>query len=251
MQWTDEGIVIGVRAHGETGAVAEFLTREHGRHLGFVHGGQSRKLRPVLQIGNQVGVEWRARTADQLGHFKVELSDARAAALMDDPAAVSGLLALAEMARLLPEREPHANLYEVTQFVLSFLDDLAIWPAMYVRWELALLEELGIGLDLAACAATGTRDDLVYVSPRSGRAVSRDAGRAYADRLFVLPGFLRRGDNRAVELPDAVAGLEMTAHFFERRLLGPEGRGLPEPRKRLSQFLSERSAPSPRSADTD
>lgn len=238
MEWTDEGIVLSVRQHGETGAVAEVLSRAHGRYLGFIHGGQSRKIRPLLQTGNHVSATWRARLADQLGHFQIELVRGYAAEAMADPMALAGLGALAEFSRLLPERDPHPNVYEIMQFVLGYLDDQAVWPALYVRWELALLEELGVGLDLSACAATGAKDDLVYVSPKSGRAVSRQAGHPYRDRLFALPPFLSRGDNRMTELADVASALEMTAHFLRHRVLADEQRELPEPRVRLARLIS-------------
>lgn len=241
MEWTDEAIVLSVRQHGETGAVAEVLSRAHGRFLGFVHGGQSRKIRPVLQTGNHVAATWRARVADQLGHFQLELVRGYAAEAMSDPMALAGLGAMAEFSRLLPERDPHPNLFEIMQFVLSYLDDDGVWPALYVRWELALLDELGVGLDLSACAATGSTDDLIYVSPKSGRAVSRQAGHPYRERLFRLPPFLARGDNRTTESDDVASALEMTAHFLMHRVLTDEQRELPEPRVRLARLLKRAS----------
>src|SRR5262245_17639624 len=167
MEWTDEGVVLGVRPHGETAAVVDLFTRAHGRHLGLVHGGRSRRLRPVLQIGNHVDATWKARLADNLGHYNVELRRGFAAALMEDPAALAAVSSMAALARLLPERDPHPNLFEITLFVLGYLDDVAVWPALVVRWELALLDELGFGLDLAACAATGTTADLICVTRSS------------------------------------------------------------------------------------
>ncbi|MEM1305909.1 MAG: DNA repair protein RecO [Pseudomonadota bacterium] len=235
MEWNDDGIVLSVRRHGETGAIAEIFTRAHGRHLGFVHGGQSRRLRPILQAGNHVQVAWRARLADNMGHFSLELERGVAAQVMADPLALSGVTSLAALAQLLPERDAHAELYEVTEFVLQFIDDPTIWPALYVRWELALLQDMGVGLDLSSCAATGRRDDLIYVSPRSGRAVSRDAGQPYADRMFTLPPFLRPGDNRETTAADIAGALEMTGHFLMHRIYGPDGTELPEPRQRFER----------------
>jgi len=233
MQFEDEGIVVSVRPHGETAAIAEVFTRAHGRHLGFVHGGRSRKLRPVLQIGNHVDVTWRARLAENMGHFAVELRRGYAAESFENPIALNGLSSMAELSRLLPERDAHANLFEVMLFVLNFLDDQEAWPSLYVRFELALLEELGVGLDLARCAATGQSDDLVYVSPKSGRAVSRAAGAPYADRLFAIPPFLRRGDNRKTDPCDIADAMDMTGHFFSRRVFAELGGDLPDVRKRL------------------
>lgn len=242
MEWSDEGIVIGHRAHGETGVVAEVFTRAHGRCLGFVHGGRSRKLRPVLQVGNCVQVTWRARLADNLGHFSLELAQGFAAELMAHPAGLSAISTMAEHVRLLPERDPHPNLFEITHFVLSYLDDDSVWPALFVRWELALLQEFGAGLDFSQCAATGRTDGLIYVSPKSGRAVSREAGAPYADRLFELPPFLRPGDNRRTELADVLGALRMTAHFLETRVLADVGRNLPEPRARMIRALERQMA---------
>src|SRR5690606_18754413 len=221
MNWSDEGIVLSVRAHGETAAVLELLTRNHGRHLGLVHGGRGRRMRPVLQGGNHVEANWKGRLAEQLGFFTVELRKGYAAAAMSDPLALAGLSSLCALARLLPERDPHADLYEVTLFVLSYLDDNSIWPALYVRWELNLLAELGFGLDLASCAATGTTEDLVWVSPRSGRAVSAPAGEPYRDRLLPLPSFLLGNSGGPVTRRDVLDGLKLTGAFLEARVLAP------------------------------
>jgi len=238
MQWSDEAIILSVRAHGETASVVELLTRAHGRHLGLVHGGRSRKLRPVLQIGNHVDATWKARLADQLGHVSLDLRRPFAAAAMDDALALSGLSSMAALARLLPERDPHPSLYEVTLFVLGFLDDPTVWPALYVRWELALLDELGFGLDLTACAATGRNDRLIYVSPKSGRAVSDSAGEAYKDKLLALPAFLASSRGAHVTGEDIRAGLALTGFFLDARVLVPRGETMPEPRGRLAGQLA-------------
>lgn len=237
MNWSDEGIVLSVRPHGETASVVELLTRTHGRHLGLVHGGRSRKARPVLQIGNHVAITWKARLADHLGHMQVELIRGYAATAMEEPAALSGLTSLAAMARLLPERDPHPNLFEVTLFVLAYLDDASVWPALLVRWELALLGELGFGLDLAECAATGANDGLIYVSPKSGRAVSASAGEPYRDRLLSLPAFLLPGRKAPLAPGDIEAGFALTGHFLETRVLQPSGEELPDARLRMLTYL--------------
>ncbi len=238
MNWSDEGIVLSVRPHGETAAVVELLTRAHGRHLGFVHGGRGRRLRPVLQIGNHVEVAWKGRLSEQLGYFSVELRKGYAAAAMEDALALSGLTSLCALSRLLPERDPHPDLHEVTLFVLAFLDEAAVWPALYVRWELALLAELGFGLDLRSCAATGSSENLVWVSPRSGRAVSAEAGEPYRDRLLRLPAFLTGTRRSAVARSDILDGLALTGTFLTERVLEPRELAMPEARHRLVAALT-------------
>ncbi len=237
MEWTDEALILSVRAHGETASIVELFTRDHGRHFGLVHGGRSRRQRPLLQIGNHVEATWKARIADQLGHVSLSLRQGYAAAAMDDPAKLALLTSMAAQTRLLAEREPHSNLYEISLFVLGLLDDPSVWPALYVRWELALLQELGYGLDLASCAATGTSEDLVYVSPKTGRAVSAEAGRPYHDRLLPLPGFLRPGRTGVTTPLDVWQGLQLTWHFLEVRIWRPRELDMPEGRARLAQLL--------------
>jgi DNA repair protein RecO (recombination protein O) len=237
MEWSDEGVVLSVRPHGEAAAVVELFTRGHGRHLGLVHGGRSRRLRPILQIGNHLDAGWKARLADNLGHFTVELRKGFAALLMDDAAALAAMTSMAALARLLPERDPHPSLFEVTQFVLGYLNERSVWPPLVVRWELALLDELGFGLDLASCAATGQSSDLLYVSPRSGRAVSSGAGAPYKDRLLVLPEFLRGGVPGPVSTEDVLAGFALTGHFLTARVLAPRDMKMPEARSRLLGYL--------------
>lgn len=241
MNWSDEGIILSVRPHGETAAVVELFTRAHGRHTGLVHGGRSRKSRPVLQTGNHVDASWKGRLAEHLGHMTMELRTGYAAAAMDDAAALVGLTSLAALARLLPERDPHPNLYEITLFVLGFLDDPTVWPALMVRWELALLAELGFGLDLEECAATGSNDALIYVSPKSGRAVSASAGEPYRDRLLPLPGFLLSGrrPGGGVSERDVINGLKLSRYFLEQRVLRPRELQLPGPRTRLEALLDK------------
>jgi DNA repair protein RecO (recombination protein O) len=242
MQWSDEGIILSVKAHGETAAVAEIFTRAHGRHLGLVHGGRSRRMRPVLQTGNHVDATWKARLAEHLGNVTVELRKGYAAQAMEDPLALTGLSSLCALSRLLPERDPHAALFEVALFVLGYLDEPEVWPALMVRWELALLDELGFGLDLAACAATGGNDNLIYVSPKSGRAVSASAGDEYKDRLLRLPGFLAKGRQGAATIADVIDGLALTGHFLETRVLIPRGDPMPAARVRMKDLIVRRAA---------
>lgn len=233
MEWVDEGIVLSARPHGETAAVAEMFTRARGRHLGLVHGGRSRKLRPVLQIGNHVEVGWKGRLPDDLGSMTVELRRGFAAEAMARAADLAALGSFAVLARLLPERDPHPGLYEISLFVLGFLEEAEVWPALMVRWELALLDELGFGLDLSKCAATGTLENLIYVSPKSGRAVSAEAGEPYKDRLLDLPSFLIGKTQGAVTQADVAAGFRLTGHFLKTRVLDPRDQMLPDTRQRM------------------
>jgi DNA repair protein RecO (recombination protein O) len=239
MDWSDEGIVIAARRHGESAAIVTLLTRAHGRHAGLVRGGTGRAARGLYQPGNTVAAHWRARLAEHLGSFTCEPLRAHAAGLLDRAvalAALSSACALAES--VLPEREPHPSVYEAT---LALLEALAgeHFAEAYVRWELALLAELGFGLDLARCAATGANDGLAFVSPRTGRAVSAAAGEPYREQLLALPAFLVT--DAAAPVLDVLAGLNLTGHFFERCVFAPEGRAMPQARARLFDGI-ERSS---------
>src|SRR5271168_2195401 len=193
MQWTDEGIVLGVKRHGETSVILELMTLERGRHLGLVRGGVGTRLRGVLQPGNSLRATWRARLDEHLGNYVVEAINLRAAVYLPSAHAVHGVTHLAALCRLLAEREPHAAIYQALEMVLDHLDDPRVAAPMIARFELDFLAELGFGLDLGSCAATGATSDLIYVSPRSGRAVSRAAGEVYRDKLLRLPAFLGTG----------------------------------------------------------
>jgi DNA repair protein RecO (recombination protein O) len=240
MDWSDEGIFLGAKPLGEANAVAELFTLGHGRHLGLVRGGRSRRLRPLLQPGNRLRVTWRARLSEHLGGFNVELIEAHAARALDDAAALAAIGSLAGLARLLPERDPHPQLYAAALHVIGAFNVSTLWPALLVRWELLLLQELGFGLDLSECAATGGDTELVYVSPRSGRAVSREAGEPYDAKLLKLPAFLR-DDDAAVAESDLPAGFALTGYFLERDVLAPHGLALPETRERLIGLLARRA----------
>lgn len=241
MDWTDEAIVLGARGHGEAALLVTLLTRERGRHAGLVRGGQGK--RALYQPGNRVRASWRARLAEHLGHYECEPVASVAAGLLDDPLRLAGLssaCAVAEAA--LPEREPHADIFAG---MTALIDGLAgpYWAQSYVRWELGVLAGLGFGLDLASCAATGRNDDLAYVSPRSGRAVSLSAGEAYRDRLLRLPSFLtgRGRTDPAGADAEVVEGLALTGYFLERHVLGPAGHVMPAARTRFVDRF-ERSA---------
>ena len=232
MQWTDDALVLGVRRQGETGVVLEAMTREHGRHLGLVHGGRSRRMQPVLQNGNLVRATWRARLDDGLGAFAVEPLDSALSRLIGSGLALYGVGHLAALLRLLPERDPHPELFEAAWVLIAHLHDPAVAPVLMVRFELAILAELGFGLDLGACAATGGNDALIYVSPRSGRAVSASAGEPYRDRLLALPAFLRDGGR--LEGPDDVRnGFTLTGYFLNQHIWGPRALPVPEERTRF------------------
>jgi DNA repair protein RecO (recombination protein O) len=237
MQWTDEGIVLGIRRHGEASGILDLMTREHGRHLGLVRGAFGTRLKPVLQPGNTVSATWRARLDEHLGNYMVEGVKLRAANFFASSYAVYGVSHLAALMRLLPERDPHESLYATLDTLLDRLDD-PVWAApMLVRFELQLLAELGFGLDLAQCAATGTVDELDYVSPRSGRAVSRSAGAPYADRMLRLPGFLR--DDTALPVGDDLAdGFALTGYFLSRHVLEPRGLALADERAHFIAALA-------------
>ena len=197
MEWTDEGIVLGVRRHGESSAIVELLTRGHGRHLGLVRGGAGKRMRPMLQPGNSVTAVWRARLDEHLGYYVIEGTRLRAATVLASSHATYGVTHLASLARLLPERDPHEDIYEMLERTLDDFDDIGEAAIHLIKFELAMLTELGFGLDLENCAATGETSDLIYVSPKSGGAVSRRAGDPWRDRLLRLPAFLREGGGGA------------------------------------------------------
>ena len=234
MQWTDEGLVLGARRHGESSVIVELMTRAHGRHLGLVHGGRSKALQPVLQTGNTVQVTWRARLDEHLGTYQVEGKEQRAARFMASPLALYGLATVAALLRSLPERDPHPALFETLAVLVDHLDDGDLAPALFVRFELAILAELGFGLDLSRCAATNTTEDLAYVSPKSGRAVCSMAGEPYRDRLLALPGFLigqARANHPAPE--EVAAGFRLTGFFLRQNVFEPRGETPPEERARF------------------
>jgi len=229
MQWTDDGIVLGVKRHGETSVILELMTFEHGRHLGLVRGGAGKRLRGVLQPGNSLRATWGARLDEHLGLYTVEGTNARAARFLSAAHAVHGVTHLAALCRLLAERESHAGIYGELARILDQLDDPRVVAPLIARFELDFLAELGFGLDLSSCAATGTTADLIYVSPRSGRAVSRTAGEAYREKLLSLPAFLHDEAEpaSAAALADAFA---LTGFFLDRHAFAPRGLALPEAR---------------------
>ena len=224
MDWNDRGLVIGIRRLGETSVILEVMTERHGRHLGVVRAGRSRAMQPTLQQGNSLELIWRARLEEHIGVFAVEADDLRAGRLMASQMALQGLHWLSALLRLLPERDPHTRLYAMADALAAHLDNPNVAPELMVRFEMAVLADLGFGLDIATCAISGSRDELAYVSPKSGRAVGRAAGAPWADRLLPLPAFLSNWvDAGAVSDADVEAGLRLTWHFLRRDLFGPRG----------------------------
>ena len=236
MEFEDEAIVLGGRGHGETGAIVHVLTQEHGVYAAHIAGGASRRVKPLLQAGSNVIIRYRARHEDQLGSATLE-SSGGGLDLLDDPLGLLGLQAACAMTQLvLPEREAHPGAFFALSALLGAFSMPEIWPAIYVRYEAGLLEELGFGLDLSACAVSGSRDDLIYVSPKSARAVSRTAGAPYKDKLLPLAGFLLSSQGGLVE-GDIARGLGLTGFFLERHVFHPHNKPLPEIRTRLLDAL--------------
>jgi DNA repair protein RecO (recombination protein O) len=243
MEWHSEGVILSMRPHGESAAIIEVLTALHGRHAGVVRGGASRRMAPHLQAGTQVSATWRARLGEHIGSFAVEPIRARSA-MLGDALALAGLNAICALLRVaLPEREGLGQLYNHTLALLDAIEAGQNWPPDYLRWERDLLDHLGYGLDLTTCAVTGGREDLAYVSPKSGRAVARGAAGDWADRLFPLPPALL-GQGPA-DRGEVAQGLAITGHFLARGLEAVlAGRPLPEARARLLARLSKPNADS-------
>jgi DNA repair protein RecO (recombination protein O) len=250
MEWTDDGIVLGVRRHGESSAIVELLTRAHGRHLGLVRGGAGSRMRPLLQPGNSVRAVWRARLDEHLGYYAIEGTRLRAATLLASSHAVYGVTHLGALARLLPERDPHENIYDMLERTLDDFEEAREAAVQLVKFELAMLAELGFGLDLENCAATGATSDLVYVSPKSGGAVSRSAGEPWRDRLLRLPPFLRQSQGQDQGGGDAAQngwsdrdledGFKLTGLFLLRNVLEPRGQGHSDAREGFIHAVTKR-----------
>ncbi len=235
MQWTDEAVILGVRRHGENSVIAEVMTHAHGRHLGLVRSGRSKTMQPVLQPGNRVEATWRARLDEHLGEFRMEPVRLRAGELMESACAVYGVQAMAALLRLLPERDPHPHLFETLNIILDNMTRPADGGELFVRFELAVLDDLGFGLDLTACAATGTRENLTFVSPKSGRAVCHAAGLPWADKMLALPLFLAGPilpgqGQKAATFESLSQGFELTGFFLQRHVYEPRGLTMPDAR---------------------
>lgn len=241
MEWADEGLVLSARRHGENATVVNLLTRENGRHAGLVRGGQGSKARGLYQPGNHVSARWRGRLPEHLGNWTCELIAGFSAAVMDEPGKLTALSAACAMLELaLPEREPASRVYADSLVFIASLtaeNGATRWPEAYARWELQFLADLGFGLDLSACAATGVTDNLVFVSPKSGRSVSAEAGEPYRGKLLDLPAFLQDPDIPADPAAIQIA-LRLTGYFLDRHVFAPQGRTIPPARTRLVEALA-------------
>ena len=239
MQWTDEAIILSARRHGEANLVLSLLTREHGRHPGLVRGGAGSRRRGEMQPGNRVEATWRARLAQHLGAYQIEPLVASGARLLDDARALVGLQATcAVLEATLPEREAHPPLFEAMGALLAAMEHSAVWPAVLVRFELGLLGELGFALDLSTCALTGATENLAYVSPRTGRAVTAEAGEQWREKLFRLPKFFLESQAGEMGPDDVQDGLALTGHFLQHHVLAMSNKQLPEARIRLVELFS-------------
>lgn len=242
MDWQDEGLILGVRKHGETSSIVEAMTAEHGRHLGLVRGGRSSRMRPILQPGNSATLQWRARLEEQLGTFIVEAGELRAANLMNSQLGIYGIQTLASHLRLLPERDPHLGLYNAANVLMENFEHAEIAASLMVRFELVLLEELGFGLDFEVCASTGQTHDLAYISPKSGRAVSQAAGKPWADKMLILPAFLNKHEEGWGVVPhvDQIEqGFQLSTFFLERHIYTPRGMKHPDERNGFIKAIAK------------
>lgn len=236
MQWDGEGLIVGVRRHGESSVIAEVMVEGRGRHLGLIRGGRSSKLAATLQPGNSVQVSWRARLEEHLGTFTLELLEARAAGLIADRVKLYASQIVCEHLRLLPERDPHDRLLGLAIRILDQQGTSLELGASVARFELILLDELGFGLDLTSCAVTGTTRDLTHVSPKSGRAVSRAAAEPYLSRLLRLPQFLISSADPTPEgVNDAFA---LTGHFLDMHVWLPRQLEPPAIRETFIELVS-------------
>lgn len=237
MEWQGDGLILNTRKHGENSVIIDVLTRDKGRHMGLVRGGRGRTLRPVLQAGNLVRLVWRARLEDHLGVYTVDPHKMVVAGIIDDMHRLAALTTITTLASLLPERELHPRIYDASVLLIEHLDDDDVWPALLVKWEMGLLEELGFGLDLAQCAVTGDTQSLTHVSPRTGRAVSAREAEPWKDKLLALPAFVT-GASMAASRDDIAAGLRLSGHFLARHVFEPRGLTAPEQRNRILKWLA-------------
>ncbi|WP_455481118.1 DNA repair protein RecO [Bartonella sp. B12(2025)] len=240
MKWKEQAIILGTRQYGETSVILEIMTRQHGRYMGVVKGGRSRRMAALLQPGNFVEAEWWARLDEHLGLFRLEAIDLHAARLILLPEALYALQLIAFHLRLLPERDPHPILYDILHLFMQNFGEPSVNAELLVRFEMRLLEELGFGLDLSHCAATGRREKLCYVSPKSGRAVCEEAGRPWKEKLLTLPQFLVQRTTRPVDFNDIIDGLILTGFFLMRHVLEPRDIKQPSVRMNLIRLFERR-----------
>ncbi len=237
-QWQDQGIVLSVRRHGENGAIVSLLTEGQGRHAGYVRGAQGSKMRGTLEVGNIVDANWQSRTDDGLGSYTLELSKNHTAHFMQDPIKLAALQSACGLCdEALPEREAHPGLFHGLSALFDTLET-DVWGAAYVMWEIALLKELGFSLNLSECAGGGDCNSLAYVSPKTGRAVSVEAGAPYKEKLLPLPGFLKPGGG-GMGPEDIFAGLMMSGHFLEHWVFTHHSRGVPDARLIFAQRFAK------------
>ena len=237
MEWNDQGILLAVRAHGESAAIIDVLTQRHGRHAGLVRGGSSRKFAALLQPGNLLSLSWKARLEEQLGSFSVELKRANSGHILSSRQKLYGFNALSAMlARYLPEREVNESIFGAVVDILSRYQSELFWQHKYCLFELEFLNALGYGLDLSQCAATGQSDDLAYVSPKTGRAVSRDGAKGWENRLLVFPEFLQQDELRPISSTEFRQSLTLSGYFFAKHVPVTPPK-LPEARLRFSDIV--------------
>lgn len=241
MEWSDDGIILRVTRHGESDVVLDALTPSNGRWCGYVKGGAGRRKRGELQVGNSVYLVWRSRIEENLGRFTTELTHSPLGIVMQEPFRLAAMTAAcATLGSCLSEREPHPEIYHAFKALMTLLEDegcTAEGAAMaLVKLELGLLSELGFGLDLSECAATGVRTNLTYVSPKSARAICAEAGKPYHDKMLILPAFLLDSE-AACTVQDITAGLALTGYFLHRNIWHVQGQGIPPARGRFIGYL--------------
>ncbi|MET3589466.1 DNA repair protein RecO (recombination protein O) [Bartonella silvatica] len=241
MKWKEQAIILGTRQYGETSVILEVMTRQHGRYMGVVKGGRSRRMAALLQPGNFVEAEWWARLDEHLGLFRLEALHLYAARLIILPEALYALQLIAFHLRLLPERDPHPILYDMLHLFMQNFDELPVIAELLVRFEMRLLEEIGFGLDLSHCAATGRQEKLYYVSPKSGRAVCEEAGYPWKKKLLTLPQFLVKRETRPTSFRDIINGFTLTGFFLMRHVWEPRAIRQPSVRMNFIQLFEQRS----------
>jgi DNA repair protein RecO (recombination protein O) len=241
MEWRSVGILLAARKHGETSLIIDTFCPGHGRYLGVVKGGASRKFAPILQVGAQLDLTWKARLQDHLGSFKVELVRARTVHAMSDRILAAGLTSVSTiLSRVLPERQAYDNFYRTTEDLLDLLNQPNIWPMAYLRWELELLTVLGYGLDLSKCAVSGSTEKLRYVSPRTGRAISEQAAGEWVSKLLHLPSIILKGSGNSDSIID---GLKLTGYFLTRKVFNELSVRSPvSERQRFVDLLSQKAS---------